>query len=123
MTDLIDPTDNITNPRVEAVNNPQKIKESKENLYKLNDQEVIIKNETEDFVKVGNDIYESVAKQGNLNHFVKLETSNSDYYAVEVKAPQTNLKLSDYNYLNETPENFKAVKDFLKGENPEELQC
>jgi len=123
MPDLIEPTDNISNPRVEAINNPQKIKESKENLYKLNDQEIIIKNQTEDFVRIGNDIYESVSKQGNLNHLVKLETPASDYYAVEVKAPQTNLNLSDYNYLNESPENFKSVKDFLKGENPEELSC
>ena len=116
MPDLIDQTDNISNPRVEAVNNPQKIKENKENLYKLNDQEVIIKNETEDFVKVNGEIYESVAKQGNLNHFVKinLENTNSNYYAVEVKAPQTNLKLSDYNYLNESPEKFKTIKDLYK---------
>ena len=125
LPDLAEPTDNISNPRVEAVNNPQKVKESKENLYKLNENEIIIKNETEDFVKVNNEIYESVAKQGNLNHFVKLETSNSDYYAVNVEAPQTNLKLSDYNYLNETinSEKFKTKKDFLKGENPDELSC
>ena len=123
MPDLIEAEQSITNPRVEAINNPQKIKESKENLYKLNDQEVIIKNEIEDFVKIGNDIYESVAKQGNLNHYVKLENTNSNYYAVEVKAPQTKLKLSDYSYLNENPEKFKTIKDFLKGENPDELSC
>lgn len=124
MPDLIEAEQSISNPRVESINNPQKIKESKENLYKLNDQEIIIKNETEDFVKVNNEIYESVAKQGNLNHFVKLETPNSDYYAVEVKAPQTNLKLSDYNYLNETinSENFKSVKDLYKPKKQEVIK-
>lgn len=123
MPDLIEAEQSISNPRVEAINNPQKVKESKENLFKLNDQEIILRNETEDFVKIGNDIYESVAKQGNLNHYVKLEKNKSDYYAVEVKAPQTNLNISDYNYLNETPEKFKSIKDFLKGKNPDELSC
>ena len=108
--------DESISERDNVVNNPQSLEKFQGKIHKLNNNEVIVKNNTEDFVKIGNDIYESVAKQGNLNHFVKLEKNNSDYYAVEVKAPQTKLKLSDYNYLNESinSEKFKTIKDLYK---------
>ncbi len=123
MPDLQVDTEMNESTRDLVVNNPQTLEDYKNDLFRIDENNLILKNNTEEFVKVNGEIYESVAKQGNLNHFVKLETPTSDYYAVEVKAPQTNLKLSDYSYLNESPEKFKSVKDFLKGENPEELSC
>jgi len=123
MPDLQVDTEINESTRDLVVNNPQTLEDYKNDLFRIDENNLILKNNTEEFVKVNGEIYESVAKQGNLNHFVKLETPTSDYYAVEVKAPQTNLKLSDYSYLNESPEKFKSVKDFLKGENPEELSC
>ena len=123
MPNLSDNSETTVNPRVDAINNPTSIKENTSQVSKINQNEVVIKNSADDFIKIGGDIYESVAKQGNLNHYVKLEKNHSDYYSVKAEAPQINLKLSDYKYLNETSENFKSVKDFLKGENPEELNC
>ena len=123
MPDLQVDTEINESTRDLVVNNPQTLEDYKNDLFRIDENNLILKNNTEEFVKVNGEIYESVAKQGNLNHFVKLEIPTSDYYAVEVKAPQTNLKLSDYSYLNESPEKFKSVKDFLKGENPEELSC
>jgi len=123
MPDLQVDTEMNESTRDLVVNNPQTLEDYKNDLFRIDENNLILKNNTEEFVKVNGEIYESVAKQGNLNHFVKLETPTSDYYAVEVKAPQTNLKLSDYSYLNESPEKFKRIKDFLKGENPNELQC
>jgi hypothetical protein len=123
MPDLQVDTEINENTRDLVVNNPQTLEDYKNDLFRIDENNLILKNNTEEFVKVNGEIYESVTKQGNLNHFVKLEIPTSDYYAVEVKAPQTNLKLSDYSYLNESPEKFKSVKDFLKGENPEELSC
>jgi hypothetical protein len=123
MPDLQVDTEMNESTRDLVVNNPQTLEDYKNDLFRIDENNLILKNNTEEFVKVNGEIYESVAKQGNLNHFVKLEIPTSDYYAVEVKAPQTNLKLSDYSYLNESPEKFKRIKDFLKGENPNELQC
>jgi hypothetical protein len=123
MPDLQVDTEINESTRDLVVNNPQTLEDYKNDLFRIDENNLILKNNTEEFVKVNGEIYESVTKQGNLNHFVKLEIPTSDYYAVEVKAPQTNLKLSDYSYLNESPEKFKRIKDFLKGENPNELQC
>jgi len=123
MPDLQVDTEMNESTRDLVVNNPQTLEDYKNDLFRIDENNLILKNNTEEFVKVNGEIYESVTKQGNLNHFVKLEIPTSDYYAVEVKAPQTNLKLSDYSYLNESPEKFKRIKDFLKGENPNELQC
>jgi hypothetical protein len=114
MPDLQVDTEINENTRDLVVNNPQTLEDYKNDLFRIDENNLILKNNTEEFVKVNGEIYESVAKQGNLNHFVKLETPTSDYYAVEVKAPQTNLKLSDYSYLNESPEKFKRIKDLYK---------
>tara|TARA_R110000782_G_scaffold91929_1_gene175252 strand:+ start:1955 stop:3904 length:1950 start_codon:yes stop_codon:yes gene_type:complete len=110
-------------PRDNAINNPDTVENFKGDLFKLNDNEYIVKNTVEDFVKISNNIYESVGKQGNLNHYVQLEKNESEYLKVGTERPKTSLNLNDYNYLENKPESFTKVKNYLKGEIPGELSC
>ena len=123
MPDLSDNSESIINPRDEAVNNPKTIKEFTGQVSKMNQNEIVVRNSSESIIRIGNDVFESFAKEGNLNHFVKLEVNNSDYLQVGTQAVQSNLNIKNYDYLNETPEKFKTIKDYLKGEMPEELNC
>ena len=105
----------LTSVRDTAINNPQTVKNFDGQIFKLNDNEVILKNNTEEFIKIGSEIYESIGKKGNLNHFIKLEKS-AEYNKVNTKRPKSNLDISDYSYLEDKPESFMSVKKYLKGD-------
>lgn len=114
--------DESISERDNVVNNPQTLKKFQGKIHKLNNNEVIVKNNTEQFIKIGDTIYEAIEVLGNLTHFVKLENEVTQYHKVGIGQPTSSLKLADYNYLNDSV-NAEDFKDVRKGENPEELDC
>jgi len=111
----------IENGRDSALNNPENVEKLKGQLYKLNENEVIVKNNPQGFVKIGDEIYESVAKSGDLNHFVKIGKNNSEYNVIGVLAPQTEVNLNDYKYLEKSTDEFTTVKKYLAKAESEKL--
>ena len=111
------------NGRVNTLNNPQTIKKFTGKLFKLNENEVIVKDNSENFLKVGDEIYESVAKQSNLNHFIKLESNNSDYNIINLEISESNIKLEDYKYLETSPDSFISAKNYKTDKNLTDFNC
>ena len=111
------------NARVDALNNPQTIKKFTGQLFKLNENEVIIKDNTEEFLKIGDEIYESVAKQSNLNHFIKLKSNNSDYNIINSEISESNIKLENYKYLETSPDTFISAKNYKTNKSLTEFNC
>ena len=114
--------DESISERDNVVNNPQTLEKFQGKIHKLNNNEVIVKNNTERFIKIGDNIYEAIEVLGNLTHFAKVENEVTQYHKVGIGQPTSSLKLADYNYLNDSV-NAEDFKDVRKGENPEELDC
>lgn len=109
--------------RNDAVNNPNNVENFEGQIFKLNDNEIILKDSVGEFVKIGGEVFENVATQGNLKQYVKLEANKSEYNSIEVAEPIVTLNITDYNYLEATPEKFATVKKYLSNENLEEFNC
>lgn len=112
--------------RDNIVNNPQNISKYQGQLYKISDQEVIIKNETKDFIRIGQDIYENVAVKGTLSQYTKLERNTSNYNIFGVKKLEAEKNLNDYNYLETTEKDFISTKQYLtkqEKDNQDEYEC
>ena len=110
------------NQRDLTVNNPQTLEDYKKDLFRVNDNTIILKDNTEEFVKVNGEIYENVETDSNLSVFAKIETEKSDYYQYNIKQPKTNIKLSDYNYLATQEELFTSPKKYLKQEEKNQIK-
>lgn len=110
------------NQRDLIVNNPQTLEEYKKDLFRVNDNTIILKDNIETFVKVNGEIYENVETDNNLSVFAKIETPISDYYQYNIKQPKTNIKLSDYNYLATQEELFTSPKKYLKQEEKNQIK-
>ena len=108
--------DESISERDNVVNNPQTLKKFQGKIHKLNNNEVIVKNNTEQFIKIGDNIYEAIEVLGNLTHFAKVENEVTQYHKVGIGQPTSSLKLADYNYLNDSinAEDFKDVKELFK---------
>jgi hypothetical protein len=110
------------NQRDLTVNNPQTLEDYKKDLFRVNDNTIILKDNTETFVKVNGEIYENVETDSNLSVFAKIETPISDYFQYNIKQPKTNIKLSDYNYLATQEELFTSPKKYLKQEEKNQIK-
>jgi len=110
------------NQRDLTVNNPQTLENYKKDLFRVNDNTIILKDNIETFVKVNGEIYENVETDSNLSVFAKIETPTSDYYQYNIKQPKTNIKLSDYNYLATQEELFTSPKKYLKQEEKNQIK-
>lgn len=110
------------NQRDLIVNNPQTLEDYKKDLFRINDNTIILKDNTETFVKVNGEIYENVETDSNLSVFAKIEIPISDYYQYNIKQPKTNIKLSDYNYLATQEELFTSPKKYLKQEEKNQIK-
>lgn len=108
--------DESISERDNVVNNLQSLEKFQGKIHKLNNNEVIVKNNTEQFIKIGDNIYEAIEVLGNLTHFAKVENEVTQYHKVGIEQPTSSLKLSDYNYLNESINSgkFKTIKDLYK---------
>lgn len=110
------------NQRDLTVNNPQTIEDYKKDLFRVNDNTIILKDNIETFVKVNGEIYENVETDSNLSVFAKIEIPISDYYQYNIKQPKTNIKLSDYNYLATQEELFTSPKKYLNKEEKNQIK-
>ena len=110
------------NQRDLTVNNPQNLEDYKKDLFRVNDNTIILKDNIETFVKVNGEIYENVETDSNLSVFAKVETPTSDYFQYNIKQPKTNIKLSDYNYLATQEELFTSPKKYLKQEEKNQIK-
>jgi hypothetical protein len=102
-----------TNIRDNVVNNPDIVDKFQGQFYKVNDNEILTNNETNQFIKAGSDIFENVDNNGNLNLYSKLEVNKSKYQAVGTEKPTTTTNLNDYLHLNQTADKFTKVKQSL----------
>lgn len=108
--------------RDNAVNFPETIKDFNGELYKISNKELILKNTTDEFLKIGKDSYELVETQGELSHYVKLDKNDMDYNILGVKQSKTENKLINYFYLNIKPNEFTTVKNYLTKEEKDNLE-
>ena len=98
-------------------------KDFKGNLHRLSDDEIILKNNTEEFIKVGKRKFESIQTIGNLSLFKALDVNtNSNYYAVNTKQPTTKTDLNKSSYLEDRPEQFIKVSKYLSQQEDRDLK-
>ena len=117
-------SDLIPQERNNIVNNKQQLKEYKGNAYRIDNNNIIVKGATEKFIKIDNQVFESVQKDGELSLFSKIIEQPSEYYQI-VEQPLPNLDIRNYSNLKTTPEKFlkvlnlksKAEIDKLKNNN------
>lgn len=111
------------NPRDLVINNPQTLENYKKDLFRVNEDTIILKDNVETFIKVNDEIYENVEIKGNLSIFAKIKTENEakNYYQYNIKPPKTNIRLSDYNYLSTQEELFTSPKKYLNKEEKESV--
>jgi len=114
------------NPRDLVVNNPQTIENYKKDLFRVNEDTIILKDNVETFIKVNGEIYENVEVKGDLSTFAKIKVErdgvSEDYYQYNIKPPKTNIRLSDYNYLSTQEELFTSPKKYLKQEEKNQIK-
>lgn len=84
--DIAKPLKNKYNNRIIAVNNIDAVKEAKGRVEAINTNTITVTNGTQEFVKVGNQLYELQSKEGNKSIYFRIE------------------KNDDLNYNNLTPE-------------------
>jgi hypothetical protein len=123
MQNIADKSEGIQSLRDEAINNPNSVKIFEGQISRLNEKEIVLKDSVDEFIRVGDDIFENIATESNLKHYVKLEKNNSEYYVVNTEKPTSDLKLSDYKYLETTTDKFTTVKKYLANQNLEEFNC
>jgi hypothetical protein len=123
MQNIADKSEGIQSLRDEAINNPNSVKVFEGQISRLNEKEIVLKDSVDEFIRVGDDIFENIATESNLKHYVKLEKNNSEYYVVNTEKPKSELKLSDYKYLETTTDKFTTVKKYLANQNLEEFNC
>ena len=121
LPNLIETETEIVNRRDEAINNPQTVNKFEGQIFSIPTGEIIIKDSVEEFVKIGEDIYENVDVQGNLSLYTKLPKNSSPYYKVGEKQIETVVKLSDYSYLQNKTDKFTTVKNYLTKEEKENI--
>ena len=95
------------------LNSPQNLEKYQGQYHKLNDNNLILKNSNEEFIKVGGNIFEAVDIDGNLTLYSRLNSVVGEYNTFENEAPKTNVKIEDYSYLNTQPEKFLTEKSYL----------
>lgn len=84
MENLIDdniiPLNNKYNNRLFAINNFSKIKVANGDITLLNSNTAVVKNGTEEFLNIENELFELVDKEGNENIYIRIDkNSNLDY--------------------------------------------
>lgn len=91
------------------------------NLSILDNNNLVIKNINNEFIKLKNDIYENVSSIGNLTLYTKLDKTAGNFINFNVEAPISNFFLEDYLYLDNKPEEFIKAKSYLSKQEKEDL--
>lgn len=90
--------------------------------YVVDNETLIAKNTTEDFLRVGDSVYESVESKGSLSLYVQLPKNDTYYNMYKNPAPKTDKQLQDYMYLETTPQKWVTPKNKLSKEKRTEIQ-
>ena len=112
----------LNNRRDAIVNNPQLIQYFDGDISILNNQELIVKDATQDFIKIGGEIYENIKNNGNISLFSKVVAPLKEYNNYNVEQPTTETAIEDYSYLEGHPENFTKVKGYLNKEEKQKIK-
>ena len=115
MPNLIEDESVVSNKRDEYINYPQNAPKFEGQSYLLpNDVGMIAKDTTEDFLRVGRDVFELQDTDGNISLYSKLEQNNSDYYKFGTEKTENKVNIAGYSHLKTELDNFSKTKKYLK---------
>ena len=100
--------DSRATDRVKAVNNFNRVKLPKGEVVKVNNEMVAVKNETQEFLNIDNQLYELLNKEGNMSMYGRIEKNeNLLYNKMNPKSP--NEYLTQVKLNTQTQEEYNKV--------------
>jgi len=110
--------------QIEAVNSPNSVKEPNNSYIKIDENILAVKNETEQYVRVENEIYELQNQDGNLSFFAKIQKNEDlNYYSLERQETQR-IDIEEFKQLKTEIENFSNIKkSWTKEELADNFEC
>lgn len=121
MPNLITPEITQINERDNFVNNPQLLEQFTSNVFKTKDGDLIVRNSKENFIKVGERVFEKTGELENIAVYSPLTQTDKNFVLKDVKSPQTKTEIKDYRYLTTMPEAFTSVKNYLAKQKKQEI--
>lgn len=115
-TEEVDFVDSRNSRRNMVVNYPSTVAKFDGNISILDDNNLVAKNTSEEFIRLKNDVYENTQTIGNLTMYKRLDTPKSDFLNFAVEKPEANFLLEEYTYLENKPESFIKSKNYLSKE-------
>lgn len=110
--------------RDEYYNFPENLKETKvKELSKIDQENIILKNQEEQFIRIDQDVYELQEVLGNLSLYNKIGRNTDTHLKFGIEKTESKFKLRDYTHLNEQTENFTKEKKYLSKEEKDDLDC
>ena len=103
-------------------NNPTSLAKFEGNISLLDDNNLVAKNATNEFIRLKNDVYENVQTIGNLSLYSKLGITRGAYNSFAVEKPESSYSLEDYLHLENKPEAFIKAKNYLSKEEKDGLE-
>lgn len=110
-----------TNMRDTMVNNPQILQPFEGEVSTLANNELIVKNTTKDFIKVGGEVFENLQSNGNLSIFTRVVAPLKEYNNYNIEQPITKTDLSEYKYLESQPNSFTSIKSYLSKKEKDDI--
>lgn len=120
--------DTLDSQRALAVNYPETVEKVSSESVRINEDIIIAKNNLQQFIRVGNEVYESYETADGLNMFVKLPPRNPNFNQYKITPSKTEFKLKDYQYLSTINNNILKERSYLNKEqrnqiNNENFNC
>jgi len=123
LTDEVVNINDINTRRDIAINYPNTVKNVKEQVYFLpKENEIIVKDTTEEFIKIGENIFEKVDELNNLSLYLQLEKNNTEYNIVGAEKPTTTTNLNNFSHLSTQTKEVKEKTYLDKQEKETEKQ-
>ncbi len=104
-------------------NNPTSLAKFEGNISLLDDNNLVAKNSTNEFIRLKNDVYEKMQTIGNLSLYSKLGLNKGAYNSFAVEKPESGYSLDDYLHLENKPESFIKAKNYLSKEEKDGLDA
>ena len=121
MPNLITPEITQINERDNFVNNPQLLEPFTSNVFKTKDGDLIVRNSKENFIKIGERVFEKTDELENIAVYAPLTQTDKNFALKDVKSPQTKTEIKEYRYLTTMPEAFTSVKNYLVKQKKQEI--
>lgn len=95
--------------RALAVNYPLQIPKLNAQSFRVGEENVIAKNTTQEFIRIGTETYENTATIADLTLYTKLPVNDSVYNRYGIKQPSSDISLQEYAHLESRGEiKFKS---------------